>query len=335
MNDELGEVGRPRRENDQSYRNLFNHPQMMEWLLRRYVAQSWVDSLDMSTWEPVKTSFVGPENQRRDSDLIWRAKLGDDGQWFYVYVLVEFQSKPERFMALRVLQYLCFLYEDLIRQKRLTPSGRLPPVLPIVLYNGSRPWQMPLDLKELIEPVGGGLETYLPSFCYLVLDEGHLPKEELEPLDNPVTAVFQLEQVSSFEELQDVVRALKDVLDGPDLEGPRRDMLTWLRRVILPAVCPGEEFPELRNLKETDEMLAERVKKWPEQWKAEGFEKGRQSVLSEALQGFRNAVGLQLQLRFGELGEQHQALLNEATEPDLMRWAERLLTASGVDEVFE
>ncbi len=40
-------------------------------------------------------------------------------------------------MAVRVLAYITLLYEDLIRSKRLTSLGKLPPVVPIVLYQAA------------------------------------------------------------------------------------------------------------------------------------------------------------------------------------------------------
>ncbi len=40
------------------------------------------------------------------------------------------------FMAVRVLVYTGLLYQDLIRRGALDEAGRLPPVLPVVLYNG-------------------------------------------------------------------------------------------------------------------------------------------------------------------------------------------------------
>lgn len=39
-------------------------------------------------------------------------------------------------MAVRIAAYVALLYQDLIEQKCLTPNGLLPPVLPVVLYNG-------------------------------------------------------------------------------------------------------------------------------------------------------------------------------------------------------
>jgi hypothetical protein len=43
-------------------------------------------------------------------------------------------------MALRMMVYVGLLYQDLIKRGEALADGRLPPVLPIVLYNGSPSW---------------------------------------------------------------------------------------------------------------------------------------------------------------------------------------------------
>ncbi|MEX1058175.1 MAG: Rpn family recombination-promoting nuclease/putative transposase [Natronospirillum sp.] len=63
-----------------------------------------------------------------------RVRWGD--QWLYVYLLLEFQSTVDPYMAVRIMTYLGLLYQYLVRQGELTPAGKLPPVLPVVLYNG-------------------------------------------------------------------------------------------------------------------------------------------------------------------------------------------------------
>ena len=158
-----------RQEHDASYKSIFSHKAMMEPLLRRLVAQSWIELLDFSSLQPVKTHFIGPHNRKRDSDLIWRVKLREQNEWLYVYLLMEFQSSPSHFMALRMLTYICLLYEDLVKQKRLSPDQKLPPVLPIVLYDGQTPWTKPLEMSELVDPTDG-LDAFTPKFRYYLID---------------------------------------------------------------------------------------------------------------------------------------------------------------------
>ena len=152
---------------DGSYRRLFSHARMVEDLIRRYVEPPWLERLDFSSLEMVPAHYVSEELEQRESDVVWRLRYGPAGEWFYVYLLIEFQSRVDRFMAVRVLTYIMLLYEDLILKKRLTRSGKLPPVEPIVLYNGTRKWTAPLQLAELIESLPGH-ESHQPRFEYRV-----------------------------------------------------------------------------------------------------------------------------------------------------------------------
>ena len=337
---ESGSLERIQGEHDGSYKRMFSHAAMVEPLLRRFVFKDWVEQLDFSTLEPVKTHFVGPENRRRDSDLVWRLKWGERGAWFYVYLQVEFQSAPEQFMALRALTYLCLLYEELARRKQLTESGRLPPVLPVVLYNGKPRWRKPLELSELIDPVPGPFEAYLPRFRYLLIDEGHLTDEDLAPVDNPVSALFTMEQARSNE---DVFRGLEQILKttgGSLMEPVRKDMLSWILRSLLPVRFPDRNLVELFDLMENPQMLAETVKEWPSQWLAQGheqgLEEGREQGLEEGREhGLRRAVARQLQLKFGGPTSHFAERLESADETELLTWVERLVVAGTPEDVFK
>ncbi len=323
---------------DGSYRRLFSHAVMVEDLLRRYVAPPWIDRLDFSTLEMVPAHYVSDELEQRESDAIWRLRYSPQGDWFYIYVLIEFQSSVLRFMSIRVLTYIMLLYEDLILKKLLTKSGKLPPVVPIVLYNGSRPWTAPLQVAELIESIPG-FERHLPRFEYQVIDEGHLPREKLEPLDSPVAGVFQLEQSQGLEEIRRIVSTLIEVLDDPELRELERDMTTFTRRAILQAKLPGEQIPELRDLQETKTMLAERVASWPKQWMAEGYEKGRAEGRQEGqssglVEGQRVALAAQAEAKFGALESRFADLIAKASEAQLHQWLKDILTATTPGDLF-
>ncbi|NJL29495.1 MAG: transposase [Thermoanaerobaculia bacterium] len=329
---------RPR--HDAGYKRLFSHAAMIEALLRRFVPAPWIAQLDFSTLELMPTHWVSEKHQQRESDLVWRLRFGPDGSFFFLYLLVEHQSTLFHHMAVRLLGYVSLFYQWVIQQKLLTPSRRLPPVLPLVLYNGRRRWKAPLDIRELIEPVSGGLEAFLPSFRYLVLDEAHLPKELLGPLDNPVTAVFEVERSEDLEAIRRVIAAIQQMPLGEQGEAIRQDIARWLREVVVPARLPGEELPEVNGLEEVDEMLAERVKTWPKKWMAEGYQMGRQEGRQEGeqkgrLDGLREIVRLQLEQKFGSLSASDRQRLAGAAQDQLTRWAQSLLSASSPTEVFQ
>jgi predicted transposase YdaD len=121
---------------DSGYKRLFSHPEMIRDLLVGFVHEPWIADLDFASLETYRGEFIDDRLQQRRNDVIWRLRLGPD--WFYVYVLLEFQSGVHPFMAARLSTYLDLLYQDLIRGRQLGRRRRLPPVLPIVLYNGRR-----------------------------------------------------------------------------------------------------------------------------------------------------------------------------------------------------
>src|SRR5690349_9106892 len=118
---------------------MFSQPRMIEEMLREFVAESWVEKLDFYTLERVNADFVTPGLKGREGDLIWRLRR-HSGRLVYIYLMVEFQSKIDRFMAVRLTGYVSLFYQDLVARGELSPDGRLPLVIPIVLYNGEPGW---------------------------------------------------------------------------------------------------------------------------------------------------------------------------------------------------
>jgi hypothetical protein len=162
---------------------------------------------------------------------------------------MEFQSTVDPFMALRLMIYVGLLYQDLIQNRRLPESGKLPPVLPLVLYNGYAPWGATRELGELIEEVPGGLERYRPQLRYCLLDEGRVAEGYLGA-KNLAAALFLLERSRGPEEIQGVLGALLEWLGGPERAALRRSFTTWLKQVLLPARVPGVAIPEVSELEE-------------------------------------------------------------------------------------
>jgi predicted transposase YdaD len=270
---------------DHGYKKLFSHPEMVEDLLREFVHEDWVTRLDFSTLEKVPSTFLSRKKMlKRESDVIWRLRWqGEEDRWLYVYLLLEFQSKVEPFMAVRMMTYLGLFYESLIRQHHLTPEGRLPPVLPLVLYNGNVRWGAAQDVSELVETVPG-LKRYQPQLRYCLLDSGRIAVSELEALQSLAAMLFRLERSRGPEDLLTIFPELLRSLEDPALAELRQAFATLLREVLLPARIPGVEIPEMADLQEVNVMLAENVVEWTREWERKGLEKGLQEGRQKGLQ---------------------------------------------------
>jgi predicted transposase YdaD len=314
---------------DNGYKLLFSHAPMVADLLRGFVKERWVKDLDFSTLERVSGGYVSDDLRDRESDVVWRVKLRRGG-WIYVYLLLEFQSTVDPYMSLRILTYLGLLYQDLLRQGMLTPSGKLPPVLPIVLYNGYRPWYAALDVAELIEEVPGGLERYRPSLRYCLLDELRLGESDLESLRNLAAALFRLEQGQGPQEIHGVLTALAEWLKAPEHESLRRAFRTWLVRVLLPSRAPGIHIPDMGDLEEVKMLLEEEGIDWSRTWVQQGREEGVQ----QSLQTLRPVVLMQVEQRFGPLSEETQRRVEAISSmEELTRILRKIMNAGSLADL--
>jgi len=87
---------------DSGYKRLFSNLTIFRQLVESFVEEEWVAQLDFDRAERIDKSFVAEYYKESESDLIYRIPLRDSEQAVILYLLIEFQSTIDRFMALRV-----------------------------------------------------------------------------------------------------------------------------------------------------------------------------------------------------------------------------------------
>jgi len=100
-------------DHDHSYKQLFSHAALVRDLLLGFVHAPWVAELDLSSLEKTADSYVGDDLCEREDDAIWRVRFQESS--IYVYILMEFQSTVDRFMAVRVLTYIGMMCQEPVR----------------------------------------------------------------------------------------------------------------------------------------------------------------------------------------------------------------------------
>lgn len=216
-----------------------------------------------STLEMVPSSFVTDDLRERHDDRFWRVRFR--GSWLYLYLLLEFQSSDDYFMAIRILTYTGLCYQDIIRRENLKRRDLLPQLLPIVIYNGGRSWKSPLRSRELIMKAHPGIERFIPDVSYFLLDESRIGENELKAAGkNLVALLIEIEQCRRPEDIRSVIARLKQLLASDENISIRRSFSIWLSRMVGNRFA-GKSVPELNDLQEVDAMLAERIDEWVEQ----------------------------------------------------------------------
>lgn len=272
------------RPHDSAYKLLFSHREVVADLIRGYLEPSAARSLDLSTLERCNGSYVSADLRERRNDVVWRVRARQG--WVYVYLLIEFQSTVDRYMAVRLLAYVALLWQDLIKQGQTTSDGRLPPVLPIVLYNGDQPWAAPTSLGALLAEAPAFLRRYQPQARHLFLDENRVPIAGGRRLRNLAAAIFALEQTADLAAQARVLKALRAWLrHRPDLKDA---FGTWYAEAVAPAGLLAVPEGATISLDRVEPMMATRILKEIERQKAESEARGhadaiRQLVRSGAL----------------------------------------------------
>ncbi|MBU0499070.1 MAG: Rpn family recombination-promoting nuclease/putative transposase [Gammaproteobacteria bacterium] len=315
---------------DNAYKHLFSHPKAVEDLLRGFVHEDWVGQLDFASLEKMGGSYVSDDLRDREDDIVWRLRLqgNDGGDWLYVYLLLEFQSRVDSQMAVRILTYLGLLYQDLVKSGLVAKADKLPAVFPLVLYNGEGRWTAAQEIAELIEAGPASLAAYRPRLRYFLLDEGRVPESDLDQPDNSIASLVQIERSASPQAIAQAVAQLTEKLQSPEYRSLRRAFTVWIKRLILRRFAPTDELPELQDLSEVNSMIAERVESWTQQWLRQGRQEGRQEGESRVLQR-------QLARRFGLLPPWCRERLEKASEAELEHWADNILDAKTLEEVFK
>jgi predicted transposase/invertase (TIGR01784 family) len=267
---------------DKSYKALFSHPRLVEDLITTFVSGDIAKNINFSTLKKLEKHFVSPEYIERESDIIYEVKFKRETVYFYI--LIEFQSEPDKFMALRMLSYVLLFYQDLIKQKKLRV---LPPIFPIMLYNGDEKWNAPDKLSDLIDARHKSLKPYIPEFKYYKILENEFSAKNLRELDSLSAALFQMENATGLN-INKAVSKFISILEKELDSELKRDFIIWLkekfRRMKL-----NIKANTIDELKEALPMFETRIMKAFEKAKLEGKNEGK---LEGKLEAARNLLDI-------------------------------------------
>lgn len=256
---------------DHPYKDLFTHPDLVADLLR---LTGLAEDFDFATLDRRNGSYVAEDWRERESDVIWRVRWS--GRDLYVYLLIEFQSEVDPDMAVRVMTYVGLLWQDLRRSKALPAGAPLPPVLPLVLYNGESPWCAPRDLHAAMGPVPPLIAPYQPQMAFLLLDEVRMVlRDDCER--NLAAAVFRLERTGSPLEHHAIGKMVVTWLRGSG----RDRVLAAFQRWWVRTLTQKHSLPATINPFAEDPMLTTRIEQWKATVEATSQAKGKAEGIIE------------------------------------------------------
>ena len=219
-------------------------------------------------------------------------------------LLLEFQSRSDHLMPLRLLSYLSHLLLRLEREREeerkreneaLRQAGKpvrrprrepLPLVLPVVLYSGESPWRAPMDTSGLFFAAGGNFARFIPKMEYIVIDERRLALEGPEFAASLVAQWMRFNRAENPEEKSEALGSLARILGEARYEGLdelKRTFSLWLAYNLQRDKIPGNwrEPLEDNDFEEVGMLYAQGFRKWENNVRDKGRAEGRKEGRAE------------------------------------------------------
>jgi hypothetical protein len=244
-----------------------------------------------------------------------------DGRREAILFVIEEETEPARFSIHRLAHY-CLDLSELLDTQRVVP-------VVVFLYDGDFPEQLTL---------GGDVGTYL-DFRFLAYSLPRIPAREHFRSTNVVARLNLPNMAYAPEEKLEVyasaVRGLADLEPDPERQLKYLDFID-----IYAALDENERIVYRQRYPEEVAEMTRFAERFMEKGREEGLEKGLEQGLEQGVkkgirQGEAQMLLRQLTLRFGHLPLSAREQVESADADTLLRWSERILTASTLDEVFQ
>jgi predicted transposase/invertase (TIGR01784 family) len=348
-------------DHDALFRHTFSHPEHAASLLRSILAADLAAAIDWDRLELLPGTFVDEDLRTRQADLLFAAPM--HGVTTLLHVLLEHKSGSDRWAVLQLLRYVVRIY-DRWRQEH-PDAQQLPPILPIVVHHGERPWSSPQRLADLIDlgSLTGAprerLAAAQPQFTFLLEDLAAIDEQQLRgrTADEVTRLVLLLLQCAQAHRSLDPVAIIERWLElfAAAWHHPlgRLHVVALLSYMYWQFETTQDRLEAAAALihdevRTMGKSLAERLieqgrEKGIAKGKAEGIATGKaegiatgkaEGIATGKAEGKAELLRHLLIQRFGPLPADLDLRLRDAEVSLLDRWAERLFTAQTPHEVF-
>ncbi len=260
---------------DQLFKDTFRDPARAAGELASVLPKEVIDAIDLKTLVRVPGDTVSRQQRNeRFADALFKADFKAGGTGF-IWLLLEHQSEPDRWMLLRALEQVARVWRAWVTDN--PRATLLPPFICLVVHHGERGWNVAGRLHDLVAGLREvpTLKRYVPDFELLVDDLARVPDSQLlrRPLDTLAKVVLWALRDARSNRLRHTPRAWGRMLGQLDAGAPE-DMAMVLRYIWEVA---GSEALEniMMRLADVAPATEEKMQTIAQALRAEGMKLGK------------------------------------------------------------
>jgi hypothetical protein len=194
----------------------------------------------------------------------------------YMLLAVENQSYVDGLMPARVMIYDAMTFhvqmEALKAQVQAQQSSdefltgvpkntKLKPVVTVVCYFGTQPWDGPRSLHEILEIHDPGLKSFIPDYPIHIIDPHRLTDKQMQCLETSLREVFLCLKASPHS------KSLKEIVNSSHLFQHMDPDAVHLINTLLDIDIPVDDQKKENN-------MCQAVEEWKQELRDEGYANG-------------------------------------------------------------
>ncbi len=245
---------------DKTFRGILKNKKEISQFLKQFI-EFEVSEENLTIYN---SSFINKHYERRESDIIYKLKDRE------IYYLIEHQSKVDKTMPHRILEYCMELMRE-IEENKSNKYETNALIIPIVIYTGTQKWTVATNFSDT-QKVEEKYKKYTIKLQYQLIDINEYKKEDLMKINTKISSMMILEKCRNSEELKRTIIEL----------GKTNERVEWLKELIEYVFQDilgedKEEILEKFERKEENNMedLVERIKTYEERKEKRLIRRGR------------------------------------------------------------
>lgn len=190
---------------DNAAKLVFGDPILCAQFLKDYVDREIFRNVTPDDIEDISERFLPLFQEGRDADTVKKIRLHENNTAFLV-TLLEHQSKVDYTTCMKILRYFVFIWTDYEKEmERLAPGStrlkgfRLPPIVPVIYYEGTGSWTAATQFKDVVL-MNDTFSKYIPNFTYEVVALRDYEDSELIAKEDEISLLMLFNKMLTSED---------------------------------------------------------------------------------------------------------------------------------------
>jgi hypothetical protein len=325
---------------DHFFRSAMTNLKVAKEFFEHHLPKAVQEKLDLNTLELQPGTYINKALENTASDVLYKLNYCHKLDWAYLYLLVEHRSSIKHLAPFELWQHIFSIWGEIVKKYGNTSRNkkfRLPLIIPLLFHNGPGKYTGAQDIRELIAAPKDLIESVFLSPIQLI-DLHDIKDEDLQERKRAGIMQLCMKHAYDKEMLKSIQRTLElikfswhngeenlatDALKYSISEGRTADPKQLVK--ILKAGLIEEEstmgtLADYFTEKNKDEWLP-LVK---DMWRQSGRQEGESTLVIHLLRS-----------KFKTIPERYLKQVEQASQKDLLKWADRILESKLLEEIFE